>query len=396
MATAKRAKAKAARAKAAEAAKAAMASAYEAEWSARTEAARAAKVAKAKAEEADEAAKIATAKAQEAEEAAEIAKAMAEEAAKVKGAKDEMRRRLKEEETECEAEWFAPRFRRHWNPLYANRGVRTFLQTTSIPAMRYTHPASDDSPKAMEGLQIVSVKIASIKDPLHWPLQVYGVVAARDVLDHKRNIIFHRSRKNCQTITPEEPYLALTGPSRAIAVTVDPSYVEISLKVKGATKAEDKDLSELAMMYRAGCVLSGIYPSRLSTLELKFGHIARSVEATVSIKLKAGSWPSSFRGVFSAAIGTRDDLKVELLDSGDDGLPSDADGVIKLSRRVVSAGLGMPLKISIVASPIHQDQVVECREATFKPERASISLSELGVSFCSMEVSVAWSCFRYE
>jgi hypothetical protein len=262
--------------------------------------------------------------------------------------------------------------------------------------MRYTHPASDDSPKAMEGLQIVSVKIASIKDPLHWPLQVYGVVAARDVLDHKRNIIFHRSRKNCQTITPEEPYLALTGPSRAIAVSVDPSYVEISLKVKGATKAEDKDLSELAMMYRAGCVLSGIYPSRLSTLELKFGHIARSVEATVSIKLKAGSWPSSFRGVFSAAIGTRDDLKVELLDSGDDGLPSDADGVIKLSRRVVSAGLGVPLKISIVISPIHEDQVVECSQACFEPERAGINLNELGVSFCSMEVTVAWSCFRYE
>jgi cytochrome c biogenesis protein ResB len=53
-----------------------------------------------------------------------------EEAAKAKGIVDEMRRRLKDEETQCEAEWFAARFRRHWNPLYANRGVRTFLQTS--------------------------------------------------------------------------------------------------------------------------------------------------------------------------------------------------------------------------------------------------------------------------
>jgi hypothetical protein len=45
-------------------------------------------------------------------------------------------------------------------------------------------------PKTMDGMQVLSVKITSIKESLHWPLQVFGVVAARDVLDHKRNIIF--------------------------------------------------------------------------------------------------------------------------------------------------------------------------------------------------------------
>ena len=66
--------------------------------------------------------------------------------------------------------------------------------------MRYTYPAPDDSPKAMETLQIMSVKIAAIKEGLRWPLQVFGMVAVRDILDHKRNIIFQRQSNNCQII----------------------------------------------------------------------------------------------------------------------------------------------------------------------------------------------------
>ena len=196
----------------------------------------------------------------------------------------------------------------------------------------------------------------------------------------------------------QEPYLALTGPSRAFAVSTDPSYIEVSLKVKGATKSDDKDLSDLVMMYRAGCILSGVYPSRLSTLELKFDHLTRSVEATVYIKLKGGSsWPPCFRGIFRASIPPDDDLEVKLLDSGDGGLPVDADGVIKLSRRVVSAGLDVPLKIiSVMVSAVNGDGVLECSEATFKPERAGISINELRVGRCSMEVTVAWSGFRQE
>jgi hypothetical protein len=56
---------------------------------------------------------------------------------------------------------------------------------------------------AMDTLQVISVKVASIKKGLRWPLQVFGMVSARDVLDRKRNIIFHRGRDNCQTITKQ-------------------------------------------------------------------------------------------------------------------------------------------------------------------------------------------------
>lgn len=213
----------------------------------------------------------------------------------------------------------------------------------------------------------------------------------RSVIIDEHKIIIYLN--NCCV---QDPYLALTGPSRAVAVSVDPSHVEVSLKVKGTTKSEDKDLSELVLLLRSGCRLSGVYPSRLSALEFKFGPIQNSVEATIQIKVSVGSWPDGFRGVFSAVTSGNYDWKVKLLDFGDDGLPVDADGMIKLSRSVVSVGLyDEILKVSVVACPVEEEQVGEISEIALKPDSAGISAPgvELKVASCSMEVSVAWSLF---
>ncbi|CAM0872763.1 unnamed protein product [Alopecurus aequalis] len=271
-------------------------------------------------------------------------------------------------------------------------------RTSSIPAMCYTYPTPGDEydTRTMETMQIIWVKVASIKEPLRWPLQVFGIVAVRDILDHKCNIIFQRPRNNSQNISEEDPYLALTGPSRAVAVSMKPKFIEVSLKVKGRTKSDDKDFSELVLNFRSGCFLRGAYPSRLSTLEFKYDIIMHSVEATICIRVTGGSWPAGFRGVFSAFTTSAADLKVKLLDFGDDdGVPVDAGGMIKLSRSVVSVGLEEMLKVSAMACPMNKDQACESSEASFKPAKAGISPSgvELKVGSCNMEVSVAWSLF---
>ncbi|KAE8792536.1 hypothetical protein D1007_32939 [Hordeum vulgare] len=293
---------------------------------------------------------------------------------------------------QCEEESFAAKFHSLWNRFYARCGV-TFDQTTSIPAMCHTNPSSDRSAEAMDTLQIMSVKVTSIGGDLHWPLQVFGIVAARDYLDRKRNIVFHRPRNDCQTITQDDCCLALTGPTRAIVVSYDPTYVEVSLKVKGATQSEDKDLSSLVVVFKDGSCPQGVYPSRLSTLEIKYGHIYRSVEATVFIRIIGGSWPDGFRGVFSATSSSDDNMKFMLLDSEDGGLPVDANGVIALTRRVVSVGLERSLKVSAMAFPVNEGHAAETSEAVLKPRRAGVSLVNLCVGSCSMEVRVAWSCF---
>jgi hypothetical protein len=50
-------------------------------------------------------------------------------------------------------------------------------------------------------MEVYFVKVTEIKGGLQWPLDVYGDVAVRDSLDHKRNYLFRRGRNEFQTLT---------------------------------------------------------------------------------------------------------------------------------------------------------------------------------------------------
>jgi hypothetical protein len=68
--------------------------------------------------------------------------------------------------------------------------------------MRFTdEPAPGNTAFPVGTLQVFSVKVAGIKRSVHWPLDVFGFVAVRDCIDKNRNIIFNRTRNNCQTLT---------------------------------------------------------------------------------------------------------------------------------------------------------------------------------------------------
>jgi hypothetical protein len=179
-------------------------------------------------------------------------------------------------------------------------------------------------------------------------------------------------------------------------VSTDPSYIEVVLKVKGSTISEDKELSRLAVKYRIASYISGLYPCKLSTLELRFGLVADSVEATVHVKVTRGSWPAGFKGEFSAADARYEGVKVKLLDISDDGLPVDAaDGMIKLSRRVVSVQEHSMLKVFVSACSAAGDE--ERCEASFMPADNGVSSGvEIKIGSCCMEATIAWSLFHYE
>ena len=74
--------------------------------------------------------------------------------------------------------------------------------------MRFTNENINDPnyPRlacTMATLQIVSVQVKEITDGLHWPLDVYGFVAVRDVVDRKRIMVFNRERDDYQRISEQ-------------------------------------------------------------------------------------------------------------------------------------------------------------------------------------------------
>ncbi|PUZ64656.1 hypothetical protein GQ55_3G160100 [Panicum hallii var. hallii] len=213
--------------------------------------------------------------------------------------------------------------------------------------MRFTdEPAPPRTAGLFETLQVFSVRVAGRTEAgagagaaLRWPLDVFGLVAVDE----------------CQTLTEEDPYLELTGPTRA--GLLDCVVVEAALKVKGATESDDSDLSFLAVpMMRqstlASCLLiGGEHSSKLSTLEVKLGHIVFSVEATILVRVVGGSWPDGIHGLFAARTASIEHEEIVLLRSKDNkrGVVVAGDGIVRLSRSVASVEVEEELKVSVRA-----------------------------------------------
>ncbi|RCV26996.1 hypothetical protein SETIT_5G290400v2 [Setaria italica] len=97
------------------------------------------------------------------------------------------------------------RFRRNWTrSMSPYVGPVDATTTEDSGPMLYT----DSGPPRIGGIpydamEIFSLRLTQIEGGLEWPLHVYGFVAVRDSMDYKRNILFHRSKNNCQVLTAE-------------------------------------------------------------------------------------------------------------------------------------------------------------------------------------------------
>jgi len=206
----------------------------------------------------------------------------------------------------------------------------------------------------------------------------------------------------------QDPYLVLTGPTRAVLLW-DPVTIEVYLKVKGPSELEDKTLcfhaKEILCLTRVNsCLLHRTWTSKFSTLELTLGHINFSVEATISVRVVDGPWPDGFHGQFAACMVSTDcedkvpaiggstsvnDKEIVLLSFGDERVPAMVDGMIELSRHVVSVEVKSKLKVSVNAWQ-DDDNVVKTWEE-FSAKETGRSFGTLDIVFCKMDVIVAWS-----
>ncbi|CAL5071476.1 unnamed protein product [Urochloa decumbens] len=164
--------------------------------------------------------------------------------------------------------------------------------------MRFTFKKAPSDAMHENALQMFSVKVTATTGGL--PFDVFGMFAMRDCIDHNRNIVFCRTRDNCQTLTEEHPYLVLTGPTRAVLLeSPPPVFIEVDLTVKGTTDSEDEKLSSLVVPISSSSTMYShmwkcAYTSKLSTIEFTLGHIVSAVEATIFVRVTHGSWPDVF------------------------------------------------------------------------------------------------------
>ncbi|XP_051199253.1 uncharacterized protein [Lolium perenne] len=300
-------------------------------------------------------------------------------------------------------------YREHWE-WKTNKEFGSFEDRTRIPAMCFTDDPMPRISRTMRSMQIFSVKVEKVGGDLHWPLDVFGIVAVRDDLDYNRNIIFERNRDNCQTLNEQDPYLVLTGPVRAPVSMFGPMRLDVILKVRRTNVSEDKVLSLIGERYECcesinyqasngesalrSCVSSEKYKSKLSTLELTCGIVVKSIEATISVRIVEGSWPDGFSGQFTAFTASVSHMRVSLLKFGDGSVPvsAAADGTLELSRRVVSVEIFGELRIC--ASARNGSNKVE-PEVSFQPLKSGRSSRPLTVGSCEMEVTVCWSLFPF-
>ncbi|XP_010234972.1 uncharacterized protein LOC100842765 isoform X1 [Brachypodium distachyon] len=223
------------------------------------------------------------------------------------------------------------------------------------------------------------------------------MIAVRDDLDHNRNIIFNCTRDNCQTLIEQDPYLVLTGPTCAPVCGSGPVYFDAELKVKGSTESEDQDLCLVATRYYNPGALNSVvirvdYTSKHNMLEVTFGVVLSSIEATIAMRIVRGSLPDGFQGRFTAYSASMDQELVLLLDSRNEKVHVTDNGMIEFSRRVLSVGSCEELMVSAEAWEGGHRVVIE---KSFKPKDSGRSWGELDLGFCMIEVTVAWSLFAH-
>uniref|UniRef100_A0ACD5YZQ9 Uncharacterized protein n=2 Tax=Avena sativa TaxID=4498 RepID=A0ACD5YZQ9_AVESA len=336
-----------------------------------------------------------------------------------------------DEEGEDEEEELAPessmekdkddfaRHRQSWESSFS-RGQLTFDLITSLSPMVYTHCTPSCLPWAAElatSLQICSIKIAQIKH-LQWPLHVYGTVAARDYVDHKRNILFFRPRSGSQTLTKSDPYLHLTGPCRGI-LSVDLVHIEVRLMVKqGQSWAEDRELVTQVIRYRNTYNCDWFYSyltNYLCKIELCSEQLKESRQATVlAVRVTKGS-PFKYGGqvlccaspyeedpcrmivLFDSKYGTMSlDPDATTMRMDPDGtMRMDPDGYLDLSRRVVSIQGTLKIFIntysrsgSILASSLVKFRAKDCQTSS-----ATCFLHNRRKAKDQVKITVAWSRF---
>jgi hypothetical protein len=208
----------------------------------------------------------------------------------------------------------------------------------------------------------------------------------------------------------QDPFLHLTGPSRAI-VFKDKVCIEIELRVKSGAYSQDKALISCVRRYTGenGPGVSTIcFKNSLCTVEVCLQPVEQTVQATilgVQVASEDGSWPLEHGGIVACSpqLGERvlsdsgytrriipSSSQIVLIESGDEAMPKGESGHVLLRRQVVSVQLDGRLDFLIKAysksGAISAETLV-----SFYPKVCNVSQKKCYLGDAGVTITVAWS-----
>lgn len=294
--------------------------------------------------------------------------------------------------------------RKSWESIWGSPVLRCggFYDITTLSPMYFTPCAPGIIPSsafATKALQIYSFEIFELDDSLKWPLCVYGVVAARDTVDGNRNLLFSRSRANCQVLTKEDPFLHLTGPSRAILHEY-PVDFEVELRITDESESQDKALIT-STNHHHFCGDTALFLGCLCSAKLNLQTVRSAVQATIlsvrCIRLSTFEFGGQIACSFSdssedqhkklhrISSGCSPGRQVVLFDSSEN-----PGGCFPLVRNVVTVESKGSLRI-IIKSYTESHLVAHQAQLEFGAKHCQISSQVSVIGDSTVQVVIAWS-----
>uniref|UniRef100_A0A0E0K886 DUF6598 domain-containing protein n=1 Tax=Oryza punctata TaxID=4537 RepID=A0A0E0K886_ORYPU len=119
------------------------------------------------------------------------------------------------------------------------------------------------------------------------PLQLYGYIAARDLLDDKLNYVFNRSRDD-PIIVQEESIIEMTGPKRGIALIPNVLF-EFDMRIKNGEKEDDLQLIDGIIEFQEILLQEKPITARITgdygDVDMCLANVSNGVEATVEVAI---------------------------------------------------------------------------------------------------------------
>uniref|UniRef100_A0ACD5VQB7 Uncharacterized protein n=1 Tax=Avena sativa TaxID=4498 RepID=A0ACD5VQB7_AVESA len=238
-------------------------------------------------------------------------------------------------------------------------------------------------------MQVYWLKLAYISvDSLDGPVQLYGYLAARDVLNPRRNYLLNRSRDNPLVVVGDDDWLIqMSGPKRGIEMTA-PVLIEFYMRIKtGESEEDDLQLIDGAVIFcDMDPPINMAFTERLvgegGAVDINLAHLYESVEATIQVHISEACHGGLSLCLTASGSGLLE--KARLFDGIVTEAPCDLDKCVFAVMRRTKLIVVLKIGRSDGSDHVHRFHV-------FNIQKHGDSIVSFRLSFAAIQVKVTWS-----